>query len=175
MTLSGQVASRAVVVATGITAQGNREVLGVDIGDSEDETFWTHFLRSLKTRGLTGVRLVISDAHARLKASIRKIMIGSSWQRCHVHYVRNLLAVVPKGSQDLVASAFRSIFALSDPDEVNKRWDEVVDTLDERFPKAADSMRGAREGDPVVGERSPATARRPLATKSTATLRRSTG
>ena len=140
----GQVVSRAVVVATGITAQGNREVLGVDIGDSEDETFWTAFLRSLKTRGLSGVRLVISDAHAGLKASIRKIMLGASWQRCRVHYVRNLLAVVPKGSQDLVASAFRSIFALTDPDEVNRRWDEVVDTLDERFPKAAESMRGAR-------------------------------
>lgn len=140
----GQIVSRAVVVATGITAQGNREVLGVDIGDSEDETFWTAFLRSLKTRGLGGVRLVISDAHAGLKAAIRKIMLGASWQRCRVHYIRNLLAVVPKASQDLVASAFRSVFALSDPDEVNKRWDEVVDTLDERFPKAAASMRDAR-------------------------------
>ena len=140
----GQIVSRAVVVATGITAQGNREVLGVDIGDTEDETFWTAFLRSLKTRGLGGVRLVISDAHAGLKAAIRKIMLGASWQRCRVHYIRNLLAVVPKASQDLVASAFRSIFALSDPDEVNKRWDEVVDTLDERFPKAAASMRDAR-------------------------------
>ena len=140
----GQIVSRAVVVATGITAQGNREVLGVDIGDTEDETFWTAFLRSLKTRGLGGVRLVISDAHAGLKAAIRKIMLGASWQRCRVHYIRNLLAVVPKASQDLVASAFRSIFALSDPGEVNKRWDEVVDTLDERFPKAAASMRDAR-------------------------------
>ena len=140
----GQIVSRAVVVATGITAQGNREVLGVDIGDTEDETFWTAFLRSLKTRGLGGVRLVISDAHAGLKAAIRKIMLGASWQRCRVHYIRNLLAVVPRASQDLVASAFRSIFALSDPDEVNKRWDEVVDTLDERFPKAAVSMRDAR-------------------------------
>ena len=140
----GQVVSRAVVVATGLTAAGDREVLGVDIGDSEDETFWTGFLRSLKKRGLAGVRLVISDAHAGLTASIRKIMIGASWQRCRVHYVHNLLAVVPKASQDLVASAFRSIFALTDPSEVNKRWDEVVDTLDDRFPKAAASMRAAR-------------------------------
>jgi putative transposase len=140
----GQVVSRAVVVATGITAEGNREVLGVDIGDSEDETFWTKFLRSLKQRGLRGVRLVISDAHAGLKAAIRKTMQGASWQRCRVHYIRNLLAVVPKGSQEMVAAAFRSIFALTDPAEVNKRWDEVVDTLDERFPKAATSMRDAR-------------------------------
>jgi putative transposase len=94
----GQVVSRAVVVATGITASGDREVLGVDIGDSEDETFWTRFLRSLRNRGLGGVRLVISDAHAGLKASIRKCFSGSSWQRCKVHFVRNLLATVPKGS-----------------------------------------------------------------------------
>lgn len=140
----GQVVSRAVVVATGITAHGNREVLGVDIGDSEDETFWSGFLRSLRDRGLSGVRLVISDAHAGLTASIRKIMIGASWQRCRVHYVRNLLAVVPKGSQEMVAAAFRSIFALTNPNDVNKRWDEVVDTLADRFPKAATSMTAAR-------------------------------
>jgi transposase-like protein len=140
----GQVVSRAVVVATGITAHGNREVLGVDIGDSEDETFWSGFLRSLRDRGLSGVRLVISDAHAGLCASIRKIMIGASWQRCRVHYVRNLLAVVPKGSQEMVAAAFRSIFALTNPNDVNKRWDEVVDTLTDRFPKAAASMTAAR-------------------------------
>jgi len=87
----GQVVSRAVVVATGITSEGNREVLGVDIGDSEDETFWTRFLRSLKKRGLSGVRLVISDAHEGLKAAIRRCLQGSSWQRCRVHYISNLL------------------------------------------------------------------------------------
>ena len=84
----GQVVSRAVVIATGITTEGNREVLGVDIGDSEDETFWTKFLRSLKKRGLGGVRLVISDAHDGLKAAIRKCFQGASWQRCRVHYAR---------------------------------------------------------------------------------------
>ena len=140
----GQVVSRAVVVATGITAAGGREVLGVDVGDSEDETFWTAFLRSLKHRGLAGVRLVISDAHAGLTAAIRKCMTGASWQRCRVHYARNLLAVVPKSSQEMVAAAFRSIFALGTKEEVEARWDEVSDTLDERFPKAAESMRRAR-------------------------------
>jgi transposase-like protein len=140
----GQVVSRAVVVATGITAEGGREVLGVDIGDSEDETFWTRFLRSLKARGLNGVRLVISDAHAGLKASIRKSFQGASWQRCKVHYVRNLLAVVPKGSQEMVSAVFRSIFTLTTPGDVVARWDEVADTLAERFPKAAESMRNAR-------------------------------
>jgi putative transposase len=140
----GQVVSRAVVIATGITANGDREVLGVDIGDSEDETFWTRFLRSLRDRGLSGVRLVISDAHAGLKASIRKCFAGASWQRCRVHYVRNLLANVPKSHTEFVAAAFRSIFALADPAEVATRWDEVTDTLAERFPKAAESMRAAR-------------------------------
>jgi len=140
----GQVVSRAVVIATGITANGDREVLGVDIGDSEDETFWTRFLRSLRDRGLTGVRLVISDAHAGLKASIRKCFTGSSWQRCRVHYVRNLLATVPKAHQEMVAAAFRSIFALMTAKDVAARWDEVTDMLTERFPKAAESMRDAR-------------------------------
>jgi transposase-like protein len=140
----GQVVSRAVVIATGITAGGGREVLGVDIGDSEDETFWTRFLRSLRDRGLGGVRLVISDAHAGLCASIRKCFAGASWQRCRVHYARNLLATVPKASQEMVAAAFRSIFALGTRTEVEHRWDEVTDTLAERFPKAADSMRNAR-------------------------------
>lgn len=140
----GQVVSRAVVIATGITANGDREVLGVDIGDSEDETFWTRFLRSLRDRGLGGVRLVISDAHAGLKASIRKCFAGSSWQRCRVHYARNLLATVPKSHAEFVAAAFRSIFALGTKTEVEARFDEVTDMLTERFPKAAESMRAAK-------------------------------
>jgi len=140
----GQVVSRAVVIATGITADGAREVLGVDIGDSEDETFWTRFLRSLRDRGLGGVRLVISDAHAGLKASIRKCFTGASWQRCRVHYARNLLATVPRSHVEFVAAAFRSIFALGTAAEVEARWDEVTDTLAQRFPKAAESMLAAR-------------------------------
>jgi putative transposase len=140
----GQVVSRAVVIATGITANGAREVLGVDIGDSEDETFWTRFLRSLRDRGLGGVRLVISDAHAGLKASIAKCFAGSTWQRCRVHYARNLLATVPKSHVEFVAAAFRSIFALSDKKEIEARWDEVEITLADKFPKAAESMAAAR-------------------------------
>jgi|CXWK01.1.fsa_nt_gi putative transposase len=140
----GQVVSRAVVIATGITANGTREILGVDIGDSEDETFWTRFLRSLRTRGLAGVRLVISDAHAGLKAAIRKCFAGASWQRCRVHYARNLLATVPKAHQEMVSAAFRSIFALGTATEVIARYDEVTTTLTDRFPKAATSMADAR-------------------------------
>lgn len=140
----GQVVSRAVVVATGVTAQGGREVLGVNVGDSEAETFWTGFLRSLKTRGLTGVRLVISDAHEGLRAAIRKNLQGASWQRCRVHYVRNLLAPVPKAHQEMVAAAFRSIFTLTTPADVKARWDEVAVMLTDRFPKAAALMDSAR-------------------------------
>ena len=140
----GQVVSRAVVIATGITAAGTREILGVDIGDSEDATFWTAFLRSLKARGLGGVRLVISDAHEGLKKAIRRCFAGSSWQRCRVHYARNLLANVPKGQSEFVAAAFRSIFALATIEEILARWDEVATTLEERFPKAAASMHTAK-------------------------------
>jgi putative transposase len=97
---TGQVTSMAVVIATGITADGNREVLGVDVGDSEDEVFWRGFLRSLKSRGLGGVRLVISDQHAGLVAALRRSFQGVAHQRCRVHFARNLLALVPKSHQD---------------------------------------------------------------------------
>ena len=140
----GQVVSRAVVVATGITAEGGREILGVDIGDSEDATFWTAFLRSLKARGLTGVRLVISDAHEGLKKAIGKCFQGAGWQRCRVHFIRNLLARIPKAESDFVAAAFRSIFALNNAKEVQARWDEIAVMLAERFPKAAELLDGAK-------------------------------
>jgi len=140
----GQVVSRAVVVAIGINAQGGREVLGLDVGDSEAETFWTGFLRSLKTRGLSGARLVISDAHEGLRAAIRKNLQGASWQRCRVHFVRNLLATIPKGSQEMVAAAFRSIFTLTTADEVEARWAEVTTMLSDRFPKATALLDSAK-------------------------------
>lgn len=140
----GQVVSRAVVVATAINTDGNREVLGLDVGDSEDETFWTRFLRSLKERGLSGVRLVISDAHAGLRKSIRRIFQGASWQRCRVHFARNLLATVPKAQTEMVAVAFRSIFTLTTPAEIEARWSEVAAGLETRFPKAAKLMQEAR-------------------------------
>lgn len=140
----GQVVSRAVVIATGVTSQGGREILGVDVGDSEDETFWTGFLRSLKARGLGGVRLVISDAHAGLKKAIAKVFQGASWQRCRVHYARNLLATVPKASTEMVAALFRTVFAQTTPTEIASHWDQVADELDKRFPKAAASMRQAK-------------------------------
>ena len=132
---ASQVCSMAVVVATGITAEGSREVLGLDVGDSEDEVFWRGFLRSLKARGLGGVRLVISDQHSGLVAALKRSFQGTSHQRCRVHFVRNLLALVPKSHQDMVAAVFRTIFAQPDPATVASTWDEVRDQLAARFPK----------------------------------------
>src|SRR6185503_14215618 len=103
----GQVTSKAVVVATGVTADGRREILGVDVGDSEDEVFWRAFLTGLKKRGLTGVRLVVSDQHAGLVAALRRGFQGVAHQRCRVHFIRNLLAHVPKAQVDMVAAVFR--------------------------------------------------------------------
>jgi transposase-like protein len=134
---TGQVASMAVVIATGITATGEREVLGVDVGDSEDEVFWRGFLRALKTRGLAGVRLVISDQHAGLVAALRRVLQGAGHQRCRVHFARNLLGLVPKSHQDMVAAVFRTIFAQPDPETVASTWDHVRDQLGDRFPKIA--------------------------------------
>jgi len=141
---SSQVTSMAVVIATGICATGEREVLGLDVGDSEDEAFWRTFLRSLKDRGLAGVRLVISDQHAGLVAALRRMFQGASHQRCRVHFARNLLALVPKSHQDMVAAVFRTIFAQPDPATVASTWDQVRDQLGERFPKIATLMDDAK-------------------------------
>jgi putative transposase len=141
---ASQVTSMAVIVATGITADGSREVLGLDVGDSEDEVFWRGFLRSLKTRGLGGVKLVISDQHAGLVDALKRAFQGSSHQRCRVHFARNLLALVPKSHQDMVAAVFRTIFAQPDPDTVAATWDQVRDQLAKGFPKIATLMDGAK-------------------------------
>jgi putative transposase len=139
-TVRHQIVSRAVVVATGVAATGDREVLGLAVGDSEDEVFWTEFLRSLRARGMGGVRLVISDAHAGLTKAIKKVCSGAAWQRCRVHWARNALARVPKGSQDMVAAALRTIFVHTDPVELARTFDHVADTLAAKFPKVAELM-----------------------------------
>ena len=131
----GQVVSRAVVVATGITAGGDREILGVDIGDSEDETFWTGFLRSLRARGLGGVRLVISDAHAGLRAAIRRVLSGRLWQRCRVHYARNLLAARPQGAPGDGRRRVPVDLRARRPRRARARYDEVTDTARRAVPE----------------------------------------
>jgi len=139
-----RVVSKAIVVATGVAADGNREVLGLAVGDSEDRTFWTAFLRSLRARGLAGVRLVISDAHEGLRHAIDKVMLGAAWQRCRVHFLRNVLAKVPKGSAEMVAAAIRTIFAQPDAAAVAEQLDSIADKLGRQFPTVADMLRDAR-------------------------------
>ena len=143
--VDGRVVSRAVVIATGVTAEGGREVLGLDVGDSEDGAFWTAFLRSLKARGLTGVQLVVSDAHTGLKQAIGAVMAGAGWQRCRVHFLRNVLARVPKGSAEMVAAAIRTIFAQPTAAEVTDQLDKVAAMLASKFPAVATMLTEARE------------------------------
>jgi len=140
----GQVTSMAVVVATGIAADGSREILGLDVGDSEDEVFWRGFLTTLKQRGLGGVKLVISDQHAGLVKALKRSFQGAGHQRCRVHFARNLLAHVPKGQQSMVAAVFRTIFAQPDATTVHATWDQVRDQLADRFPKIGPLMDQAK-------------------------------
>jgi putative transposase len=136
-----RVVSQAVVVATGVAADGHREVLGFDVGDSEDGAFWTAFLRSLRTRGLAGMQLVISDAHAGLRAAISAVLIGAAWQRCRVHFLRNVLVQVPKGSAEMVAAAIRTIFAQPGPIHVAGQLDTIATMLGRQFPKVEAMLR----------------------------------
>src|SRR4051795_8882687 len=141
-----RVVSQAVVIATGVTGDGRREVLGFDVGDSEDGAFWTAFLRSLKARGLGGVQLVISDAHTGLKAAIGAVMLGAAWQRCRVHFMRNVLARVPKGNAEMVAAAIRTVFAQPDAEHVHSQLDVIAGMLGRQFP-AVEAMLREAEGD----------------------------
>jgi putative transposase len=140
-----QVVSRAVVVATGVSMDGHREVLGCAVGDSEDGAFWTAFLRSLRARGLSGVRLVISDQHLGLKAAVEAIMVGSAWQRCRVHFMRNVLARVKRGSTHMVIAAIQTIFAQPDAAAVAEQFDRIVATLRAQFDDVAAMLDGAKE------------------------------
>ncbi|GAA4998446.1 IS256-like element IS1553 family transposase [Yinghuangia aomiensis] len=140
-----RIVSQAVVIATGVTQDGGREVLGVMVGDSETEAFWTQFLRSLRERGLTGVRLVLSDSHAGLVKAVRTVMIGAAWQRCRVHFVRNVFAVIPKGAAEMVAATIRTIFAQPSADAVRTQLDQVADMLGRQFPKVKDMLLDAKD------------------------------
>jgi putative transposase len=138
-----RVVSQAVVIATGVAADGHREVLGCAVGDSEDGAFWTAFLRTLKARGLGGVQLVISDAHTGLKAAIEAVLIGSAWQRCRVHFMRNVLARVPKGNAEMVAAAIRTVFAQPDAEHVHTQLDVIAGMLGRQFPQVEAMLRDA--------------------------------
>jgi putative transposase len=138
-----RVVSQAVVVATGVAADGRREVLGFAVGDCEDGAFWTGFGRTLKARGLRGVQLVISDAHEGLTAAIAAVLLGAAWQRCRVHFLRNVLAQVPNGSAEMVAAAIRTIFAQPRADMVREQLDVIAGMLGRQLPKVEAMLRQA--------------------------------
>jgi putative transposase len=135
----GHVVSRAAVVAVGVNQEGRREVLGLACGPAETEAFWTQFLRSLAKRGLSGVRLVTSDAHEGLKNAAAKVF-GATWQRCRVHFMRNALAHVPKHQHQMVAAVIRTAFVQPSHEEAVSQWRETADRMRDRFPKLATLM-----------------------------------
>ncbi len=142
----GRVASVAVVIAVGVKAQtGEREVLGFDVGPSEDGAFWSAFLRSLVARGLSGVRLVTSDAHRGLKSAVAAVLVGASWQRCRVHFMRNALSLVPKAAQQMVGATIRTVFAQPDLGSAHEQWRKVSDGFRHRFPRLTELMEEAEE------------------------------
>lgn len=135
----GRIVSLAAILAIAVNTDGRREVLGLGIGASEAEPFWTGFLRSLTRRGLRGVRLVISDAHEGLKAAAAKVL-SATWQRCRVHFMRNALAHAPKGQRAMVAASIRTAFAQEDAEAARRQWRQVADSLRPRFAKLAALM-----------------------------------
>jgi len=133
----GRIVNVAIVQAIGVNAEGHREILGVDVITTEDGAGWLAFLRGLVSRGLSGVSLVISDAHAGLGDPIASTFPGAAWQRCRTHFMRNLLTRIPKAAQSAVATLVRSIFAQPDAETVHAQHTQVVKQLEGRFPKAA--------------------------------------
>ena len=140
------VTSKAVVIATGLRADGHREVLGVDVGDSENETFWREFLSDLTDRGLAGVRLVVSDAHAGLTNAIARCFQGAAWQRCRVHAMRNLLSAANHRHRQMIAALIRTVFAQPDGDAARTQLRAVVDQLEPYAPGVAQRL-AAMEAD----------------------------
>jgi putative transposase len=142
---AGRVVSMAVIVAYGVRADGVREVLGLEVGLSEDVALWRAFLQDLVARGVRGVQLVISDAHRGLKQAIREVFVGASWQRCRVHFLRNLLARVPRSAQAMVAATVRTIFQQPDRRAAQEQLARVIEMLQERFPQAVALLVEAEE------------------------------
>jgi len=140
----GRVVPVHVLVATGVNADGHREILGVQVTTSEDGAGWLAFWRDLTARGLTGVKLVTSDAHAGLVAAIAATLPGVGWQRCRTHYAANLMSVTPKSSWPWVKALLHSIYDQPDADAVHAQFDRVVDALAEKLPAVAEHLEGAR-------------------------------
>jgi putative transposase len=142
----GRVTSTAVVIAVGVKGDtGEREVLGFEVGPSEDGAFWTTFVRSLVDRGLWGVKLVTSDAHRGLKGAVETALQGASWQRCRVHFMRNALSLVPKAAQQMVGATIRTVFGQPDAVNARQQWRRVTEGFRGRFPKLSELMEEAEE------------------------------
>lgn len=155
----GRIVSVAAIVAVAVTTEGRREIVGLHIGPSEAEPFWTTFLRDLVKRGLRGVKLVISDAHKGLKAAITRV-VGATWQRCRVHFMRNALAHVPKGQTTVVAAAIRQVFLQPDQPQAVQSWRHVADQFRPRWPKLGNLM-DAAEADVLAYMAFPSQHRQP--------------
>lgn len=132
------------MIAIGLNAATRqREVLGLDAGPSEDDAFWLAFLRGLVARGLSGVQLVVSDAHEGLKRAIGAALVGASWQRCRAHFIRNALALVPKSAAQLVAATIRTVFVQPEPEMARQTWRQVAESYRARYPRLAALMEAA--------------------------------
>jgi len=136
---NNRIVSVAVIVAVGVNTDGRREVLGMDIGPSEAETFWTEFLRKLRRRGLRGVKLVVSDAHEGIKAAVAKLM-NATWQRCRVHTMRSALAHAGKSSRRVVSAFIATAFAQDSAEAAKTQWRKVADQLRSKLPKLSGFM-----------------------------------
>jgi transposase-like protein len=132
---NGRVIAMAVLIAVGVRSSGDREVLGVDVGPAEDHEFWLQFLRQLAGRGLSRVRLVISDSHLGLKQAVAQVFVGATWQRCRVHFMRNALATVPKVAQQMVAATLRTIFAQPDQTTAHEAVERICRLFAKRYPQ----------------------------------------
>lgn len=142
---NGHVVSLALIIAIGVTESGRREILGLTVGLSEEEATWTEFLRSLVDRGLTGVRLAISDAHPGVKNAIRTVFQGAAWQRCKVHFLRNVTAKVPKSAQGMVMAAVKNIFLQTDKESARAALRKTATMLEEKFPAVTKQLLEAEE------------------------------
>jgi len=141
---AGSIVSVAVIVAVAVNTEGQRQVIGMKVGPSEAETFWTEFLRSLMRRGLRGVRLVISDAHLGLKAAAAKVL-KATWQRCRVHFMRNALAYANKTQRRMVSATIATVFAQDSVEAAHQQWHAVADQLRTKLPKLGSFMDGAEQ------------------------------